>query len=261
MNMESLYEYGSRAGFWRLHRLFTSFKVPLTVYACSKALEEHPEAGKAMLSAGWEVASHGHRWIDYQNVPEAEERDHIKKCVEVQKKVIGVRPLGFYQGKPNVNTRRYMVEQGGFLYDNDHYNDDLPYWVSDVSPEVKEPLLIIPYTLDCNDMRFCVPQGFNSGDQFFQYLKDSFDFLYREGKEEGSPKMMTVGLHCRIVGRPGRCESLRRFLQYIQGVPDVWVTTRLEIAKHWYSNFFPPGAKTKNPLEEKLSAAGTPLLL
>jgi len=237
MNMESLYEYGSRAGFWRLHRMFTERRMTLTVYAVGLALEQNPDAAVAMKEAGWEVASHGYRWIDYQNVDEATEREHIRKTIEIHKKLLGERPLGIYQGKPNSNTRRLVVEEGGFLYDSDSYADDLPYW----NYEYGKPHLIIPYTLDANDMRFATNQGFNCGDQFYTYLKDAFDYLREEGAK-GFPKMMSVGLHCRLVGRPGRAAALARFLDYVKSCGDAWVTTRLDIAQHWIKNH-PPAAK------------------
>ena len=231
MNMESLYEYGSRVGFWRLHRLFTQRSMPCTVFAVARALELNPAVGNAMVEAGWEVASHGYRWIDYQYVSEEEERAHIRKAVEIHTRIIGTRPLGIYQGKPSPNTRRLIVEEGGFEYDADSYADELPYWV-----EVNGTShLIVPYTLDANDMRFATPQGFNSGDQFFCYLKDSFDFLYKEG--ERYPRMLSVGLHCRLVARPGRARSLERFLDYVLQFDDVWITTRLEIARLWKQQF------------------------
>ncbi|MEL6555351.1 MAG: allantoinase PuuE, partial [Cyanobacteria bacterium J06621_11] len=209
LNMESMYEYGSRAGFWRLHRLFTERNLPLTVYAVAMALERNPDAGKAMVEAGWEVASHGYRWIDYQYFGEEIERSHIQKAIDIHTQVIGSRPLGFYQGRNSPNTRRLIVEEGGFLYDADSYADDLPYWNHDYG----KPHLVIPYTLDNNDMRFATAQGFNSGDQFFSYLRDAFDVLYKEGEQ--SPKMMSVGLHCRLSGRPGRAAALAKFLDYV----------------------------------------------
>ncbi len=227
MNMESLYEYGSRAGFWRLHRLFTTRAIPVTVYGVAMALERNPAAVGAMLSAGWEIASHGYRWIDYQCVTEEEEREHLHKALDIHTRVTGSRPLGWYTGRCSPNTRKLVVEEGGFLYDADSYADDLPYWVADYG----EPHLVIPYTLDANDMRFAINQGFNSGDQFFTYLKDSFDILYAEG--ETAPKMMSVGLHCRLVGRPGRAAALARFLDYVQGHERVWLCRRLDIAHHW----------------------------
>jgi len=230
MNMESMYEYGSRAGFWRLHRLFTQRQLPVTVYAVAMALERHPDAGKAMVEAGWEVASHGYRWIDYQYAGEDTEREHIRQAIEIQTRVIGSRPLGFYQGRMSPNTRRLVIEEGGFLYDADSYADDLPYWVAGSD----RPHLVIPYTLDNNDMRFATAQGFNSGEQFFTYLKDAFDLLYAEG--ETAPKMMSVGLHCRLSGRPGRAAALARFLDYVQSHDRVWICRRIDIARHWYEH-------------------------
>ena len=230
INMESMYEYGSRAGFWRLHRLFTQRQLPVTVYAVAMALERNPDAGKAMIEAGWEVASHGYRWIDYQYASEDTEREHIQKAIEIQTQVIGSRPLGFYQGRMSPNTRRLVMEEGGFLYDADSYADDLPYWVEGGD----RPHLVIPYTLDNNDMRFATAQGFNSGDQFFTYLKDAFDMLYAEG--ETAPKMMSVGLHCRLSGRPGRAAALARFLDYVQSHEQVWICRRVDIARHWHEH-------------------------
>jgi putative urate catabolism protein len=227
MNMESLYEYGSRAGFWRLHRLFTARAIPVTVYGVAMALERNPTAVEAMLRAGWEIASHGYRWIDYQFIGEEVEREHLHKAIDIHTRVTGSRPLGWYTGRCSPNTRKLVVEEGGFLYDADSYADELPYWVADYVT----PHLVIPYTLDANDMRFATTQGFNSGDQFFTYLKDSFDLLYAEG--EAAPKMMSVGLHCRLVGRPGRAAALARFLDYVQGRDRVWLCRRLDIARHW----------------------------
>ena len=227
INMESMYEYGSRAGFWRLHRLFTQRDLPLTVYAVAMALGRNPAAVKAMVDADWEVASHGYRWIDYQYVSEDTERDHIRKAIAIHTQATGRRPLGFYQGRLSPNTRRLVVEEGGFLYDADSYADDLPYW----NYEYGVPHLVIPYTLDNNDMRFATVQGFNSGDQFFAYLRDAFDILYAEG--ETRPKMMSVGLHCRLAGRPGRTAALAHFLDYVQGHDKVWICRRVDIAHHW----------------------------
>jgi putative urate catabolism protein len=227
MNMESLYEYGSRAGFWRLHRLFTARGIPVTVYGVALALERNPAAVEAMLRAGWEIASHGYRWIDYQFVAEEVEREHLCKAIDIHTRITGSRPLGWYTGRCSPNTRKLVAEEGGFLYDADSYADDLPYWVTDYG----EPHLVIPYTLDANDMRFATNQGFNSGDQFFTYLKDSFKFLYSEG--ETAPKMLSVGLHCRLVGRPGRAAALARFLDYVQSHERVWLCRRIDIARHW----------------------------
>ena len=236
LTMESLYEYGSRAGFWRLHRLFNEFSLPVTVYGIAMALERNPAAVEAMLDSSWEIASHGYRWIDYQTIAEDIEREHLHKAVEIHTRVTGERPLGWYTGRDSPNTRKLINEFGGFLYDSDSYADDLPYWCLDF----EEPHLIIPYTLDVNDMRFATPQGFNAGDQFLNYLKDSFDTLYEEGKTY--PKMMSVGLHCRIIGKPGRTAALRKFLTYISDKPDVWVCRRIDIANHWHAHHRPDGA-------------------
>ena len=224
MNMESLYEYGARAGFWRLHRLFTERDLPVTVFGVAMALERNPPAVDAMRAAGWEIASHGYRWIDYQDVDEAVERAHLEKAIEIHTRVTGERPLGFYQGRCSPNTQRLVAEEGGFVYSADSYADDLPYW----DRRFGAPQLVVPYTLDANDMRFATPQGFNSGQQFLDYLKDSFDVL----RDEGS-RMMSVGLHCRLAGRPGRAAALARFLDYVQGFDDVWIARRIDIARHW----------------------------
>ena len=234
MNMESIYEYGSRAGFWRLHRAFTEREMPVTVYGVAMALERNPEAVAAMNEAGWEIASHGYRWIDYQHVPEEVEREHLRRAVEIHTRTTGSRPLGWYTGRTSPNTRRLVMEAGGFLYDADSYADDLPYWVRNARDE---PHLVVPYTLDSNDMRFATAQGFNCGEQFFAYLKDTFDVLRREGEKH--PKMMSVGLHCRLVGRPGRSAALERFLDYARGHPDVWVCRRVDIARHWHAHHVP----------------------
>ncbi|WP_029907352.1 allantoinase PuuE [Caulobacter sp. UNC358MFTsu5.1] len=227
MSMESLYEYGSRAGFWRIRRLFEEFGLPLTVYGVAQAMERHPDAVEAMLKSGWEIATHGYRWIDYQHFPEDVEREHIAKAVEIHARLTGERPLGWYQGRTSPNTARLVVEEGGFVYDADSYADDLPYW----DDQHGKPQLIVPYTLDANDMRFAAPQGFNSGDQFFAYLRDAFDALYLEGQT--APKMMSIGLHCRIVGKPGRIMALRRFLEHVTSHDKVWVARRIDIARHW----------------------------
>jgi putative urate catabolism protein len=233
MNTESIYEYGSRVGFWRLHRAFTSRDLPVTVYGVAMALERHPEAVAAMNEAGWEIASHGYRWIDYQHVAEAEERAHLHTAVEIHTRVTGSRPLGWYTGRVSPNTRRLVIEAGGFLYDADSYADDLPYWVH----EAGRLHLVVPYTLDNNDMRFATQQGFNSGKQFYAYLRDAFDVLYREGRER--PAMMSVGLHCRLAGRPGRAAALERFLDYVQAHDAVWVCRRVDIARHWHEHHTP----------------------
>jgi allantoinase len=231
MSMESLYEYGSRAGFWRLWRLFTGRRIPLTVFGVAMALERNPEAVAAIMEAGWEICSHGWRWIHYQSIDEATEREHIRLAVESIRRLTGEAPLGWYTGRDSPNTRRLIVEHGGFLYDADSYADELPYWVEVQTAQGAKPHLVVPYTLDCNDMRFATPQGFNSGDQFFAYLKDSFDVLYREGEQ--AAKMMSVGLHCRLVGRPGRAAALERFLDYALGHERVWVCRRVDLARHW----------------------------
>jgi len=207
--------------------------LPVTVFGVALALQRNPQAVDAMLEAGWEIASHGYRWISYQEVSEEVEREHIRKAIEIHTQVTGSRPLGWYTGRDSPNTRNLIMEAGGFLYDSDSYADDLPYWVTSTkSPNL--PHLIIPYTLDTNDMRFASPQGFNCGDDFYNYLKDSFDALYEEG--ETTPKVLSIGLHCRIIGRPGRIQSLKRFLQYITDKKDIWVCTREDIAKHWHQN-------------------------
>ena len=227
MNMESFYEYGSRAGFWRLHKLFTERKIPVTVFGVAMAMQRNPEAVEAMLTADWEIASHGYRWIDYQKVPIETEREHLKKAIDIHQAMTGEKPKGWYLGRMSPNTRQLVMEEGSFLYDADSYADDLPYFVDGIN----KPHLIVPYTLDANDMRFASPQGFNSGEQFFTYLKDSFDTLYAEGAD--APKMMSIGLHCRIIGRPGRFASLVKFLNYIEQFDDVWLCRRQDIAEHW----------------------------
>jgi len=231
INMESLYEYGSRSGFWRLHKLFQEKKIPITIFGVGMALEKNPEICKAIKDANYEVASHGWRWIDYQSVKKSEEKKHMKLAIKKIKEIFGERPLGWYTGRCSPNTRDLVFEEGGFLYDSDSYSDDLPYW----EIRKKKKQLIIPYTLDNNDMRFVANQGFNTGDHFFTYLKDSFDALYEEGKT--NPKMMSVGLHCRLVGRPGRVQSLKRFLEYVLSHEDVWICKRIDIAKHWIKNY------------------------
>jgi putative urate catabolism protein len=227
MSMESIYEYGSRAGVWRALRLFEERRLPITVFGVGMALERNPEAAAAMVEGGHEIASHGWRWIDYQNVDEATERDHIRRSVAAIERLTGQRPVGWYTGRTSPNTRRLVVEEGGFLYDADSYADDLPYWVE----EGGRPHLVVPYTLDANDMRFATAQGFNCGDQFFAYLRDAFDVLYAEGADR--PKMMSVGLHCRLVGRPGRFAALQRFLDHVQRHERVWICRRADIARHW----------------------------
>jgi peptidoglycan/xylan/chitin deacetylase (PgdA/CDA1 family) len=261
LSMESIYEYGSRVGVWRLKQLFESYQVPVTVFAVGMAAERNPEPIRALHAAGHEICSHGYRWIDYQYIDEATEREHMReairaienitgerplgwytyqdydikaerahmrKAIEIITRITGERPLGWYTGRTSPNTRRLVIEEGGFLYDADDYSDDLPFWDSNHG----RAHLVIPYTLDVNDMRFATGQGFNSGEQFFQYLKDSFDVLYAEGRR--SPRMMSVGLHCRLAGRPGRIAALERFLRYARSHEDVWWCRRIDIARHWY---------------------------
>lgn len=227
MSMEWLYEYGSRAGFWRLLRLFQEEQIPATIFAVGLALEQNPAVVPAMLDAGFEIACHGWRWINYQYMGEQQESEHIAKTVETITKLAGKRPVGWYTGRNSPNTRRLVARYGGFLYDADSYNDDLPYW------ELVEgqPQLIVPYTLDTNDMRYVAPQGFNSGDQYFTYMKDAFDTLYAEGAT--SPKMMSCGIHCRISGRPARTAALKRFIDYVKSHDGAWICTREQIARHW----------------------------
>lgn len=227
-NMESIYEYGARAGFWRLHRMFTDAAVPATVYGVASALARSPEQVYAMNEAGWEIASHGLKWIDYKDFSEADERAHLHEAIRLHAKVTGERPRGFYLGRASMNTVKLSADEGGFDYISDSYADDLPYWIA---PGTR-PQLVIPYTLDTNDMRFAAVQGFNSGEQFFAYLKDAFDVLYAEGKA-GSPKMLNIGLHCRLVGRPGRTASLQRFIDYVKAHDKVWIARRIDIAEHW----------------------------
>lgn len=232
LSMESIYEYGSRAGLWRILREFERRDLPLTVFAVAMALQRNPEAVAAFQELGHEVACHGLRWLHYQQLPEAVERSHLQEALRIMQQLLGEQPVGWYTGRDSPNTRRLLVEQGGFLYDSDCYSDDLPFWtqVKTQSGQV-QPHLVVPYTLDSNDMRFASPQGFNTGDHFFQYLKDAFDVLYAEG--EDCPKMLSVGLHCRIIGRPGRFRALQRFLDYLEAHDRVWITQRVEIARHW----------------------------
>lgn len=233
MSMESLYEYGSRVGVWRLKKLFDQYKIPITVFAVGMAVEKNPEPVQALHAAGHEICSHGYRWIDYQYIDEDIEREHMQRAIRAIEDATGERPLGWYTGRTSPNTRSLVAQEGGFLYDSDDYSDELPFW--DQSHD--HPQLIIPYTLDVNDMRFATAQGFNSGSQFLQYLKDNFDVLYAEGSE--SPRMMTVGLHCRISGRPGRFAALEAFLKYVRSHDDVWFCRRVDIARHWHSEHPP----------------------
>ena len=227
LSMESIYEYGSRAGVWRLLRLFAAHEIPLTIFAVGMAIERNPAVARAFVEEGHEIAAHGWRWIDYQDVDEETEREHIRFAVQAIETATGTRPLGWYTGRNSPNTRRLVVEEGGFLYDADDYNDDLPFWTA----VGDRRHLVVPYTLDANDMRFATPQGFNCGDQFYSYLRDAFDTLYAEGAE--TPKMMSVGLHCRIVGRPGRFAALKRFVEYAARHERVWFCRRIDIARHW----------------------------
>jgi putative urate catabolism protein len=233
MSMESLYEYGSRVGVWRLKKLFDRYKIPVTVFAVGLAVERYPDPVRALFAAGHEICSHGYRWIDYQYVDKDTEREHMQKAIRIIEETIGERPLGWYTGRTSPNTRALVVEEGGFLYDADDYSDELPFW----NRQHGKPQLVIPYTLDVNDMRFATPQGFNSGTQFLQYLKDSFDVLYAEGAD--SPRMLSVGLHCRISGRPGRFAALEAFLRYARSHDDVWFCRRIDIARHWHSQHPP----------------------
>ncbi|SDD56269.1 putative urate catabolism protein [Sphingomonas sp. YR710] len=224
MAMESLYEYGSRAGFWRLHRLFTSRDVPVTVFGVAKALETNPEAVAAMQAADWEIASHGLKWIDYQKVPEAIERAHVAEAIALHEKVTGSRPLGWYQGRTSPNTARIVAEEGGFLYDADSYADDVPYY----DRRYGRAQLIVPYTLDVNDMKIVALNGFTEGEQFFRHMRDTFDALNAEGG-----RMMSIGLHARIAGKPGRAAAVARFVDHVLARQDVWIARRIDIARHW----------------------------
>jgi putative urate catabolism protein len=228
MNVESMYEYGSRAGFWRLWRTFNAHGIPVTVFGVATALARNPEVVAAMREANWEIASHGLKWIDYKDVTEKEERSHMAEAIRIHQEATGERPLGWYTGRSSVNTLRAVLDDGGFRYSSDSYSDDLPFWVK--GP--KGPHLIIPYTLDLNDMRFINSQGFATSDEFFTYMRDAFDVLYAEGQT--APKMMSVGLHCRLAGRPGRTVALSRFLDYVAKHDRVWIATRLDIAEHWH---------------------------
>lgn len=233
MSMESLYEYGSRAGFWRLYRLFTQRKVPVTVFGVTMALSRNPEALAAMLAADWEIACHGLRWINYQEIPIDVEREHMRRAIEWHTELAGEPPLGWYTGRDSPHTRTLLLEHEGFLYDSDSYADDLPYWLD----TARGAHLVIPYTLDSNDMRFSSAQGFAEGDQFYRYLRDTFDVLYAEGSEQ--PKLMNVGLHCRLVGRPGRFLALQRFLDHVEQHDDAWICRRVDIARHWHEHYHP----------------------
>ena len=245
LSMESLYEYGSRAGLWRLLRLFRERRIPVTIFGVAMALERNPAAVAVMLEDGHEIASHGWRWISYQQMDEKTEREHVSRAVVVIKRLTGKAPEGWYTGRDSPNTRRLVVEHGGFVYDADSYADDLPYWAEVETKSGVKPHLVVPYTLDTNDMRFATPQGFNSGGQFFAYLRDAFNVLYTEGDPAGldAPKMLSIGLHCRIAGRPGRLAALARFLDYIRNHDAVWIARRIDIARHWLA-MHPYAAKT-----------------
>ena len=238
MNMESMYDYGARAGFWRLHKMFVDRGIPVTVFGVAMAMERNPRVVEAMLEAQWEIASHGYRWIDYQHIPEAIEREHMLEAIDIHARLTGHKPQGWYLGRCSEQSQRIAAEDGNFVYQADSYADDLPYWDN----QHQIPQLMVPYTLDANDMRFATAQGFNSGEQFYQYLKDSFDVLYAEG--ENAPKMMSVGLHCRLAGRPGRAAALLRFLDYVQSFEQVWLCRRIDIANHWLQRFPAPAPDT-----------------
>jgi allantoinase len=241
LSMESIYEYGSRAGVWRILREFQARQLPLTVFGVGMALVRNPEVTQAFIAQGHEIASHGWRWIHYQNIDEATERAHMQQATQTLTELLGFAPKGWYTGRDSPNTRRLLLEQGGYLYDSDYYGDDLPFWTQvtfndSVSHKpISKPHLIVPYTLDTNDMRFASPQGFNTAEHFYQYLKDSFDTLYQEGDPNGlnQPKMLSIGMHCRLLGRPGRFVALQKFLDYIQQHPQVWICKREDIAQHW----------------------------
>ena len=246
MSMESIYEYGSRAGVWRILREFEKRGLPITIFGVGMALQRHPDVTKAFVELGHEIACHGWRWIHYQDMDEATEREHMHKAIAVQRELTGNAPLGWYTGRDSPNTRRLVVEQGGFTYDSDYYGDDLPFWTEvQTSDGSIKPHLVVPYTLDSNDMRFATPQGFNTGEQFYQYLKDSFDVLYEEGNPQGldRPKMLSIGMHCRLLGRPGRFRALQRFLDYVQSHDKVWVCRRIDIANHWIKTHPCPGSR------------------
>jgi len=233
INMESIYEYGSRVGFWRVLRIFERRGLPLTAFVVASALERNPESAAALLAAGHEVATHGYKWIDYQHLPREVEKAHIEQAIAIHARICGEKPLGFYQGRMSPNTREIVQEIGGFRYDSDSYADELPYWAPG-SVASGAPHLIVPYTLDANDMRFSTVSGFGQGEDFFIYLRDSFDQLWLEGAE--APRMLSIGLHARLVGRPGRAHALERFLDHIERHDRVWVTRRIDIAEHWWEN-------------------------
>jgi len=238
LSMESVYEYGSRVGVWRILREFERRGLPLTVFGVSMALERHPELTAAFKELGHEIACHGWRWIHYQNLDEATEREHMRIGMEIIERLTGERALGWYTGRDSPNTRRLVADYGGFLYDSDYYGDDLPFWTQVTKTDGSTASqLIVPYTLDTNDMRFSLPQGFSQGEDFFTYLRDAFDVLYAEGDE--APKMLSVGMHCRLLGRPGRMRALQRFLDHIESHDRVWVCRRVDVARHWHTHFPP----------------------
>ena len=232
LSMEGIYEYGARAGVWRILREFERRGLPLTIFGVSMALERHPELTAAFKALGHEIACHGWRWIHYQNLPEDVEREHMRIGMEIIERLTGERALGWYTGRDSPNTRRLVADYGGFLYDSDYYGDDLPLWTEVQKTDGEAvPHLIVPYTLDTNDMRFALPQGFSHGDEFFEYLRDAFDVMYAEGEER--PAMMSIGMHCRLLGRPGRFRALQRFLDHIEKHDRVWVCRRVDVARHW----------------------------
>lgn len=232
LSMESIYEYGSRSGVWRILREFERRGLPLTVFGVAMALERHPDVAHAFKELGHEIACHGYRWINYQQISEEVERAHMQCAVDIFQTLYGEKPLGWYTGRDSPHTRRLLLDQGGFLYDSDYYGDDLPFWTTEQDTKGETHThLVVPYTLDSNDMRFASPQGFNTADHFFTYLRDAFDVLYAEGDE--TPKMLSIGLHCRLIGRPGRFHALQRFLDHIEDHDRVWVARRVDIAHHW----------------------------
>ena len=245
MSMDGVYEYGARQGVWRILREFDRFGLPLTVFGVATALQRNPAVAEAFAARGHDIVCHGLKWIHYQDAPEALERAHMREALDIVERLTGTRPTGWYTGRDSPNTRRLVVDDGRLRYDSDYYGDDLPFWmlVTDSAGE-RRPHLVVPYTLDCNDMRFALPQGYSDAEPFYRYLRDQFDTLYEEGDPEGvaRPAMMSIGLHCRMIGRPGRMRALRRFLEHIAGKEDVWVTTRGAIAEHWLRHHPWPGS-------------------
>lgn len=236
LSMESIYEYGARVGVWRILREFERRGLPLTLFGVGMALQRNPEVAQACVALGHEIACHGWRWLHYQQVHEADEREHMRLGIEAITRLTGSAPLGWYTGRDSPNTRRLLIDHGGFVYDSDYYGDDLPFWTQvSNSSGVPVPHLIVPYTLDTNDMRFASPQGFNTAEHFFEYLRDSFDVLYAEGAD--TPRMLSVGMHCRLLGRPGRLRGLQRFLDYLESRDRVWICRRIDIARHWQHKF------------------------